>query len=270
MGSEGTLGIITKIVLRLVPYPTYQLLLLASFPSVEAATKSVAAIFKAGIVPSALEFMERRALELAAAYVGQAVPLAEAVHAQLLIEVDGNHLEALYLDCEKIDAVLQPLGCSELLFAEDAPTKDRLWTLRRNLNPAVKKYATAVKKADTVVPRAALPQLLGRIHQIADHYQLSAVNYGHAGDGNIHVTLMREAQNDADWAANMPPAMWAIFEVVAELGGTISGEHGIGWTQRSYLPLVFSRVELALMQQIKQTFDPKGLLNPAKLWEPIS
>jgi glycolate oxidase len=267
VGSEGTLGIITKIVLRLVPYPKHQLLLLASFGSVEAACKSVAVIFQAGIVPSALEFMERRALELATNYVGQEAPLPPEVQAQLLIEVDGNYLESLYLDCERIDEILQPLGCLELLFAEDAATKNRLWTLRRTLNPAVKHHAKAVKKADTVVPRAALPLLLSGIHAIAEQHQLSAVNYGHAGDGNVHVTLMQETQSDAEWQQRMPPAIQAIFELVAALGGTISGEHGIGWIQRPYMPLVFGPVELALMQQIKQVFDPKGLLNPAKLWE---
>ncbi|MFK7798715.1 MAG: FAD-binding oxidoreductase [Aureispira sp.] len=266
VGSEGTLGIITKIVLKLVPYPQHQLLLLASFPTVEAACKGVVAIFKAGITPSALEFMEHKALQLSAAYLGQEAP-STAVQAQLLIEVDGSQLESLYLDCEQIDAVLQPLGCTELLFAEDAATKNKLWALRRNLNPAVKKQATAVKKADTVVPRAALPALLQGIHSIADRYGISAVNYGHAGDGNVHVTLMREQQSAEEWAENMPPAIAAVFELVAQLGGTISGEHGIGWIQRQYLPLVFSSVELGLMQQIKRVFDPKGLLNPAKLWE---
>jgi glycolate oxidase len=159
------------------------------------------------------------------------------------------------------------LGCTELLFAEDTATKNKLWALRRNLNPAVKKHAAAVKKADTVVPRAALPALLQGIHQIAAHYGLSAVNYGHAGDGNVHVTLMREQQSEEEWTEKMPPAIAAVFELVAQLGGTISGEHGIGWLQRPYLPLVFSPVELGLMQQIKKVFDPKGLLNPAKLWE---
>lgn len=267
VGSEGTLGVITKIVLKLIPYPKHQLLLLASFASIETACKGVVAISKIGITPSALEFMERKALELAANYVGQEANLAPEVQAQLLIEVDGKYLESLYLDCEQIDQILKPLGCLELLFAEDQTTKDKLWTLRRHLNPAVKKYATAVKKADTVVPRATLPQLLVGIHAIAEQYGLSAVNYGHAGDGNVHVTLMREKQSQEEWAIKMPPALWAIFELVVQLGGTISGEHGIGWTQRPYLPLVFSQVELDLMQQIKQVFDPKGLLNPAKLWE---
>lgn len=267
VGSEGTLGIITKIVLKLVPFPKHQLLLLASFDSVQGACQAVASIFQAGVVPSALEFMERRALELAANYVGQTAPLAAEVAAQLLIEVDGQYLESLYLDCEKIDQILQPLGCLELLFAEDTATKNKLWTLRRNLNPAVKQYARAVKKADTVVPRASLPQLLAGIHQIAQQYGLSAVNYGHAGDGNVHVTLMQEQQSQEEWEQQMPPAIWAIFELVAQLGGTISGEHGIGWIQKPYLSLVFSKIELALMQQIKQVFDPKGLLNPDKLWD---
>ena len=266
VGSEGTLGIITQIVLKLLPRPHHNLLLLASFGSVQQASAAVSAIFRAGVVPSALEFMERRALELAAAYVGTSAPLGEDVQAQLLIEVDGNHLDSLYADCETLDQVLQAHDCLEVLFADDAATQNKLWTLRRNLNPAIKQHAKAMKKADTVVPRAALPELLAAIHRIGAEHGIRAVNYGHAGDGNVHVTLMQEEQSDEHWAAHAPVALRAIFEAVADLRGTISGEHGIGYLQKEHLPLVFSPAALQLQRAIKQAFDPKGLLNPQKLF----
>lgn len=266
VGSEGTLGIITQIVLKLLPLPQHRLLLLASFGSVEQACAAVGAIFRAGIVPSALEFMERRALELSAHYVGTDAPLSDAVQAQLLIEVDGNHLETLYQDCETLDQVLQHYDCLEVLFADDHATQNKLWSLRRNLNPAIKQYAKAVKKADTVVPRASLPTLLVAIHRISTEYGLTAVNYGHAGDGNVHVTLMQEQQSDAVWQTQAPAALHAIFEQVATLKGTISGEHGIGCLHQDQLSLVFNEAALAIQRQIKQAFDPKGLLNPGKLF----
>lgn len=266
VGSEGTLGIITQLVLKLLPLPQHRLLLLASFPTVTHSCTAVSAIFRAGIVPSALELMERRALELAADYVGTTAPLPDTVQAQLLIEVDGAHLDSLYQDCEVLDGVLQAHHCSEVLFADDHTTQEKLWTLRRNLNPAIKHYARAVKKADTVVPRAALPELLDHIHRISTAHGLSAVNYGHAGDGNVHVTLMQENQPDAVWAKHAPLALRAIFKQVAALRGTISGEHGIGYLHKEQLPLVFSSAALDLQRAIKVAFDPKGLLNPQKLF----
>ena len=266
VGSEGTLGIITKIVLKLIPAPSHSLLILVSFPSAMNACAAVSAIFRAGIVPSCLEFMERQAIEIAKNYLqDETIKVKENTEAQLLIEVDGNHLESLYQDCEKINQVLEHFECDEVLFADDEATKNSLWKLRRNLNYAVKNYS-AVKKADTVVPRTTLPQLLEGIHQIGQKYGINAVNYGHAGDGNLHVTLLKEALSEEHWNQEMPLAMQAIFELVASLKGTISGEHGIGWIQKEYLKLVFSPIELHLMRAIKTSFDPKNILNPNKIF----
>lgn len=268
VGSEGTLGIITKIVLKLIPYPSHSLLMLVPFHSALKACAAVAAIFRAGITPSCLEFMERQAIDIAANYLQDInlPPIQDQVQAHLIIEVDGNHLDALYTDCETIHDVLMNFDCGDILFADDATTKNTLWKLRRNLNPAVKNYS-AVKKADTVVPRASLPQLLEGIHQIGREYGIRAVNYGHAGDGNLHVTLLKEQLTEQIWEQKMPLAMQAIFELVISLKGTISGEHGIGWIQKKYLPLAFSSVELQLMKAIKKTFDPSLILNPKKIFD---
>lgn len=266
VGSEGTLGIITKIVLKLIPAPSHSLLMLVSFSSAMKACAAVSAIFRAGIVPSCLEFMERQAIDLAKNYLqDKTIQVKENTAAQLIIEVDGNHLDSLYEDCEKINQVLETFDCDEVLFADDEATKNSLWKLRRNLNYAVKDYS-AVKKADTVVPRAALPQLLEGIHHIGQKHGIRAVNYGHAGDGNLHVTLLKEDLSEAHWNREMPLAMLAIFELVAHLKGTISGEHGIGWIQKEYLKLVFSPIEISLMRAIKTSFDSKNILNPNKIF----
>jgi len=266
VGSEGTLGIITKIVLKLIPAPSHSLLMLVSFSSAMKACAAVSAIFRVGIVPSCLEFMERQAIDLAKNYLqDKTIQVKENTAAQLIIEVDGNHLDSLYEDCEKINQVLETFDCDEVLFADDEATKNSLWKLRRNLNYAVKDYS-AVKKADTVVPRAALPQLLEGIHHIGQKHGIRAVNYGHAGDGNLHVTLLKEDLSEAHWNREMPLAMLAIFELVAHLKGTISGEHGIGWIQKEYLKLVFSPIEISLMRAIKTSFDSKNILNPNKIF----
>lgn len=266
VGSEGTLGIITKIVLKLIPAPSHSLLMLVSFPSALKACAAVSAIFRAGIVPSCLEFMERQAIDIAKNYLqDETINVKDNTEAQLIVEVDGNHLDSLYEDCEKINQVLEEFDCEEVLFADDEATKNSLWKLRRNLNYAVKDYS-AVKKADTVVPRAALPQLLEGIHNIGQKHGISTVNYGHAGDGNLHVTLLKENLSEAHWNQEMPFAIQAIFELVADLKGTISGEHGIGWIQKEYLKLVFSPIEIHLMRAIKTSFDPQNILNPNKIF----
>jgi len=266
VGSEGTLGIITKAVLKLIPYPKYSLLMLVPFSSAQKACEAVSAIFRAGIVPSSMEFMERKAIDIALDYVQDvSINLEDHVQAHLIVEVDGNHLDALYEDCEKINLVLEEFGCDDILFADDETTKNKLWTLRRNLNPAVKQYSD-VKKADTVVPRADLPKLLEGIHHICKQHGINSVNYGHAGDGNLHVSLLKEKLSDEYWEKEMPPAMYEIFSLVKSLNGTISGEHGIGWIQKKYMNIVFSDVELNLMQAIKKVFDPKLILNPKKIF----
>ena len=266
VGSEGTLGIVTEIVLRLLPKPTHDLLLLVPFAHAEDACAAVADIFRAGVVPSALEFMERSAVELAADYTGveQILAFDESTAAQLLLEVDGNRLEPLYEDCETISAVLERHGAGEVLFADNEAQKRELWNLRRNVGQAVK-LSSAYKEEDTVVPRAELPALLAAVKDIGARYGFESVCYGHAGDGNLHVNILKASMSDEAWREELPRAIRELFGVVRDLGGTISGEHGIGLVQRGYLDIVFDETQRRLQAAIKQAFDPRHLLNPGKV-----
>ncbi|MBC7916049.1 MAG: FAD-binding protein [Pyrinomonadaceae bacterium] len=265
IGSEGTLGIITKIVVKLIPRPTHDVLLLASFPSNEQACSAVSAIFRAGVVPSALEFMERRGVEWVIEYDHIQFDLKEGVAAFLLIEVDGNNMDVLFSDCEKINEVLEMNGCLEVLFADTASQKEDLWRIRRVMPVSVKSNSV-YKEEDTVVPRAELPQLVHGIKDIGAKYGFQSVCYGHAGDGNLHINIIKGKMSDEDWTHKLKEGIKEIFELTVSLGGTISGEHGIGLVQREFMSIKFSDVHLDIMRGIKKVFDPQGILNPGKIF----
>ncbi len=265
IGSEGTLGIITKIVVKLVPKPTQDLLLLASFKTDEDACAAVSAIFRAGVVPSAVEFMERKGVEWVMEHDAISFDLKPEVSSFLLIEVDGNNQDILFSDCEKINGVLEQHHCTEVLFADSSAQKEELWRLRRTMAVSVKSNSV-YKEEDTVVPRAALPQLIKGIKSIGTKYGFESVCYGHAGDGNLHVNIIKAGMSDDDWDNKLKHGIKEVFELTVSLGGTISGEHGIGLVQKDYMPLKFSEIHLNLMRGIKQVFDPKGILNPGKIF----
>lgn len=267
VGSEGTLGIITKIVMKLIPQVSHNVLLLVPFYDMLEATEAVSAIFRAQITPSALEFMEREAIDWTIKfYDAPNVPLNTGIEAYLLIELDGNSLENIMHDVEKLVPVLESYKIEEILFAETDDQKNALWRLRRNIAEAVKQK-TVYKEEDTVVPRHELPVLLKQIKSIGDKYGFRSICYGHAGDGNLHVNIIKENLSDEIWKQEIPKAITEIFKFTVALKGTLSGEHGIGWVQKSYMPIAFSPIQLQLMKAIKQVFDPKMLLNPGKIFD---
>ena len=266
VGSEGTLAIITKIVLRLIPHPTQDLLMLVPFFNAEKACEAVAAIFRAGITPSGLEFMERDALTWTQDFTGDySINVAENHAAHLLIEVDGFDQEQLMIECEKIMNVLESFETDEILFAETAAQKQGLWSLRRKVGEAVKSQSV-YKEEDTVVPRYELPALLSCVKEVGKKYGFQSVCYGHAGDGNLHVNIIKGDLSNEKWNEELPLAIREIFSRVIELGGTLSGEHGIGLVQKSYMDIAFPEVTLNLMREIKKVFDPSGILNPGKIF----
>lgn len=266
IGSEGTLGIVTKIVFRLIPYPQHNLVMLVPFNSAEKACEAVSAVFRAGITPSGMEFMERDAIDWVRAYNSDInVDVPETVQAHLLIEVDGNDMDVLYKDAERVAEVVAQYESGEVLFADTAAQKEMLWKMRRKVAEAVKSNSV-YKEEDTVVPRAELPQLLKGVKEIGRKYGFKSVCYGHAGDGNLHVNIIKGDLSDEVWNNELPKGITEIFELCVKLGGTISGEHGIGLVQQPYIGIAIDNTRLELMRAIKKTFDPKMILNPGKIF----
>ncbi len=270
-GSEGTLGIITRIVFKLRPLPRKDVTLLVPFTSSEEACRAISGIYKAGIVPSGMEFMERDAIELTMKYLDEvlhkpvSIDLPDHIHAHLIIELDGNDEEVLMRDAETITQVLENYETGEVYFAESAEEKESLWRLRRNVSPGVNSYSLT-KSEDVVVPRGNLPALVTSIKAIGDRLGFRSVCYGHVGDGNLHVNIMKENLPDAYWHKEVNEGIADIFREVVRLGGTLSGEHGIGIAKRPYMHLAMQETNLQLMRGIKTVFDPNGILNPGKIF----
>lgn len=265
VGSEGTLGIVTKIVLKLLSKNTHNVLMLVPFYKANEACEAVSDIFRAGIVPSALEFMERDAIDWALEYVdGLNVQVKNEIQAHLLIEVDGNYPEILMADAEKIMTVVEQFQIDDILFADTEDEKNALWKMRRSVAEAVKAHSV-YKEEDTVVPRYELPKLLNGIKSIGKKYGFQSVCYGHAGDGNLHVNIIKGNLSDENWKTEVPKGIREIFELTVSLNGTLSGEHGIGFVQKDFMDIAFSKPHLELMERIKFVFDPNGILNPGKI-----
>ena len=267
VGSEGTLGIVTQIVLKLLPLPQHELLMLVPFSSLEKAGEAVSAIFRAGFTPSALELIEIDALMIVSRYVGSTViPVTPDIAAHLIIETDGNHPETMMKEMEAIAELLTGFECGEIFFADDARQKEELWKLRRRVAEAVKADGYSIEE-DTVVPRAELPALIRGVKALGREFDFKAVCYGHAGDGNLHIRIKKEG---CIYSLNNPeviPFLKALFGLVKKLGGTISGEHGIGLVQKEYMDIVFHEAALRLMRGIKKTFDPNNILNKGKIFD---
>jgi len=264
IGSEGTLGIITKIILKLIPLPKYKKVLLAAYNNIEDCAKTVAKIFQSGITPSALEFMERSAIQAAERQLGKKFPNGDA-EAQLLIEVDGNYEETLDKDIEVIAELVTGQGAFDVLLAEDANKMNEVWAMRRCIGEAVKSISE-YKEEDTVVPRSKIPNLIKGVKEISAKYGITTICYGHAGDGNVHVNILKDKLDEKSWEENLDTAIRQIFKLTVSLGGTISGEHGIGYSQKSYLPIALGNDEIALMKNIKKTMDPNNIMNPGKIF----
>ena len=267
VGSEGTLGVVTKVVLKLLPLPQHDLLMLVPFRSAENACAAVAAIFRAGYTPSGLEFMDRDALDWASQFVtGNTIKIGNDVQAHLLIETDGNNMDVLMQDMEGIAAIVAEFDCGEILFADNEQQKAELWKMRRRIGEAVKAHSI-YKEEDTVVPRAELPILLKGVKEIGNKYGFHSVCYGHAGDGNLHVNIIRGQLSEQHWNGSLKEGIREIFELVKRLGGTISGEHGIGLVQKEYMDIMFDETQMRLMREIKKIFDPNNILNPGKIFD---
>lgn len=267
VGSEGTLCVITEIILKLLPLPTCRTLLQIPFPEIEPAASMVSKILRAGIVPSALEFMEREAILAAKEQLGLTMGYDNAA-AHLLIELDGTSQDLIDSEAERIGEMALENGALDVLLAESAAKQDELWKIRRSLGEAVKQRSI-YKEEDTVVPRDKIPELLRRVKELCKKRNISSICYGHAGDGNIHVNLLKENLPDDVWERDLPDMVRDLFAIVVDLGGSLTGEHGVGYVQRDYISIMKSDAEIALMRRIKSSFDPLDILNPGKIFPEI-
>lgn len=266
VGSEGTLGVITAANLKLIPAVNFNLLLLVPFRNQIEACEAVPQLFMKGIIPSGLEFMERDAILYTIPFVSDFnISIPDDIQAHLLIELDGNDMDVLMAEAEKVMEVLSNFDIDDVLFADNEAQKQMLWKLRRKVGEAVKSHSI-YKEEDTVVPRYQMATLLQAVKSIGKKYGFKSVCYGHVGDGNLHVNILKGDLSDEVWQYEIKNGIREIFEVCKSLGGTISGEHGIGFVQKEYMDVMFTPHHLQLFKGIKDVFDPNGILNPGKIW----
>ena len=263
VGSEGTLAIVTQIVLRLVPKPAHAATLRACFADVPTAAGAVTALIGRRVVPATLEIVDRDSLDAVAAHAGARLAPA-GTGALLLIEVDGSE-EAVAADAREVEAACRDSGALEVLAARTPDEREALWRVRRELSYALRPIAPRKINNDVVVPRGRVPELFALVERLRTAHRLRIPAFGHAGDGNIHVNIMMDP-DDPDEAARAERAVRELFEGVVALEGSISGEHGIGFSKAPYIGLELSDEAIALMRRVKAAFDPDGILNPGKIF----
>jgi glycolate oxidase len=264
-GSEGTLAIVTKIILRLVPLPKVQIDLLVPYDDFQAAADTVSDIIAHRIVPTTMEFMECDSILAVEALLQRGVPHDDAA-AHLLIQLDGNRWEDVDADVEVVGELCLEHGARDVLVAKDSRNRDRLWEARRSIIDALNHASPINHMEDVVVPPAEIPALLKGIKEIAVKHSVRIINFGHAGDGNVHVNVLKDDIADDRWGPLVPVITGEIYQLALSLGGTITGEHGIGATRRQYLPLALEEPQIEVMRRIREAFDPHGILNPGKIF----
>ncbi|MCS7281946.1 MAG: FAD-binding protein [Anaerolineae bacterium] len=265
VGSEGTLAVVTKIILRLLPLPKFRVDLLVPYDDFQAAADTVSDIIAARILPATIEFMEQDSILAAERLLQKTVPYDDAA-AHLLIQLDGNWQEAVDADMEAVGEICLAHGARNVLVAKDTRTRDRLWEARRCIVDALKHESPINHMEDVVVPRAEIPALLRGIKEISRQHGVRIVCFGHAGDGNVHVNALKDTMPEEEWRTLLPILSEEIYRLTLSLGGTITGEHGVGATRRRYLPMALDPAQIALMRGIKAVFDPHNILNPGKIF----
>ena len=266
VGSEGTLGIFTKVIIKLLPLPKAKVDLLALFPDVQTAISVVPKIMtQGGIIPTAIEFMDQLSVHTSCEYLNEHIPYQQA-GAMLLIEVDGTDEEVVEKEYDTIGNLCMDSGAQEVYVADNYTTQERLWSVRRNIAEAFKVVSPHQSLEDIVVPTAQIPDIMPEIKRISGKYDITIPCYGHAGDGNLHATAIKNPGDSMDeWRRKLPLVLEELYIATKNLGGTISGEHGIGHKRKKYLPIVASEGELEFIRKIKRAVDPNNIMNPGKI-----
>jgi glycolate oxidase len=269
IGSEGTLGVFTKITLRLLPRPTARAVLLVPFPDTPTAIGAVPRVMTRGrIMLTSVEFMDQRSIQAAYDYTGERLPHPD-VGAMLLIEIDGTSQERVEQDMNSIIKLCLDLGALDVFVGNTPRDERRMWRPRQEMAEALKAICPIQSLEDIVVPMAQIPDLMPELDRLSEKYGVLIPCYGHAGDGNLHATVVKEPDTPVDaWEKRLPTVLADLYAVVHKLGGTISGEHGIGSKRAHYLPLVMDEKLIELQRSIKQVFDPLNIMNPGKIFPP--
>ena len=261
VGSEGTLGMISRAILKLVPPPQASKAMMAVFDNVQKASEAVARIIAAHILPCTLEFMDNMTINLVEDDVKIGLPRdAQAI---LLIEVDG-HAGQVADDALVVEEQLKKSGATQIVVAKDAEEKNRIWEARRKALPALARFKPTTILEDATVPRSKIPAMMKVIKDLGEKYNLTVGTFGHAGDGNLHPTFMCD-KRDKDEFERVERAVDELFNTTIEMGGTLSGEHGIGTAKQKWLEKETSRGTIGYSRRLRKAIDPKGLFNPSKL-----
>ena len=265
-GSEGTLGVFTRITLKLVPLPGSRVVLLVPFSDVKTAIASVPRIMTQGrFIPTSVEFMDRLSVQAAYRYIEEPMPHPD-IGAMLLLEVDGPNPALVEAIFEPLAELCLDLGALDVYVGDTPANERRMWIPRQSIAEAFKAISPVQSLEDIVVPLAQIPDLMPVLEDLAQRYDVVIPCYGHAGDGNLHATVVKKPETPMDeWQEKLPAVLTDLYREVASLGGTISGEHGIGCKRSAYLPLVMDGALIDLQRRIKEAFDPLGILNPAKI-----
>jgi glycolate oxidase len=268
VGSEGTLGIVTKATIKLMPKPTQRVGLLALFKDEETAISTVPKIMtEGGIIPTSIEFMDKLSVKTSCDYLNEHLPYQDA-GAMLLIEVDGIKEDVVNADSEIIGELCLDNEAIEVYVADNHTTRERIWSVRRNIAEAFKVVSPHQSLEDIVVPTANIPKLMPYLDQISKKYDIQIPCYGHAGDGNLHATLVKNPDHSMEeWYKIEEEALVELYQATRDLGGTLSGEHGIGSKRKKYMEMMMSPAELNLMRGVKKAFDPNNIMNPGKIFD---
>lgn len=267
VGSEGTLGIVTKAIIKLIGYPTAKADLLVLFNTPREAIDVVPVILSKGLTPTSIEFMDQLSIITSCKYLNESLPYEKA-GAMLLIELDGTNADQIEMDLIAAGQLCQEHGAIEVYVAEDRNNIERIWNVRRNIAEAFKIYSPIQSLEDIVVPISRIPELIPKLEMLSDKYGVKIPCYGHAGDGNLHATLVKDPAMSMDaWKTNEVACLKELYKITSEMGGKISGEHGIGLKRKGYLKDLIDPVELGLMRAIKMAWDPNNIMNPGKVFD---
>lgn len=266
VGSEGTLGIITKAILKLLPLPKKAISLLIPFPSLEKAIGTVPLIIKSKSIPTAIEFMQREVIMDAEKYLGKKFP-DNSADAYLLLKFDGNSTEEIESAYDSVAKICLEQGAIDILISDTTEREESIWKARGAFLEAIKGSTTYMDEVDVVVPRSSVNEMVEYIHNLYKEINIRIKSFGHAGDGNLHAYILKDDLSDEEWERRMKAAMDKIYAKARELNGQVSGEHGIGYAKKPYFMEAMDPAVVEIMKGIKRVFDPKNILNPHKIWQ---